>query len=82
MKKGVNQWVFPASLSLREIFQVTRKYGFDGIEMCPDEDGEISLNQPLSRWKEIASVAETSGVEVRSLACGLWLRRFWRSFRW
>lgn len=72
MKKGVNQWVFPASLSFQEIFQVTRKYGFDGIEICPDEEGEMSLNQPLSRWKEIASIAEASGVEVRSLACGLW----------
>ncbi|MEN3188936.1 MAG: sugar phosphate isomerase/epimerase family protein [Atribacterota bacterium] len=74
MKKGINQWAFPASLSFREILRVARKYGFNGIELCLNEEGEMSLNQPLSKWKEIISFAEANEIEVRSLACGL----FWK----
>lgn len=49
MKKGINQWVFPATLPLREVFRITRKYGFQGIELCPDEEGELSIHLPVSK---------------------------------
>lgn len=74
MKKGINQWAFPPSLSLREVFQLAQRYGFHGVELCPDEEGPASLSLPLSGWREIAAIAEEVGVGIRSLACGL----FWK----
>ncbi|MGB9553727.1 MAG: sugar phosphate isomerase/epimerase family protein [Candidatus Caldatribacteriaceae bacterium] len=72
MKKGINQWVFPPSLSPREIFQLAQKHSFDGVELCPDEEGTMSLHLPMAKWKEIVSLADETQVEIRSIASGLW----------
>lgn len=72
MKKGINQWVFPSSLSCREILRSAQKYGFHGVELCLEEEGEISLNTSPAKWKEVQSVTKDNGLELRSLACGLW----------
>ena len=44
MKKGVNQWAFPSNFSIPDIIQLAAKHRFDGVELCPDEEGNFPLN--------------------------------------
>jgi hexulose-6-phosphate isomerase len=38
MKKGVNQWLFPDSMSIERCMAVARDAGFNGIEVCMGEN--------------------------------------------
>ncbi len=71
MKKGINHWAFPAGMPVKEVINLSAQYGFQGIELCPEEEGEISLYQGEEKWKEIKTLAEDKGIEIRSLATGL-----------
>lgn len=74
MKKGINQWVFPANATFREIFELARKHGFQGVELCPDEEGLLSLKPGKDVLHELYSLSRDTGVAIRSLATGL----FWK----
>jgi len=72
VKKGVNLWAFPERLSLREIVEVSKKYGFQGIELCVGEEGDFSLHLPPARWESMRAEVSDGGLEIRSIASGLW----------
>lgn len=74
MKKGINQWAFPANLTFREIFTLAKKYGFQGLELCPDEEGPFPLKPKKDVLQELYSLSRDTGVAIRSLATGL----FWK----
>lgn len=38
MKKGINQWLFPDTMSIERCMAVAKDAGFDGIEICMGED--------------------------------------------
>jgi L-ribulose-5-phosphate 3-epimerase len=74
MKKGINQWAFPGNATFRDIFTLAAKYGFAGVELCPDEEGMFPLKPGREVLQEIRSLSQETKVEVRSLATGL----FWK----
>jgi hexulose-6-phosphate isomerase len=72
MKKGINCWSFAGDKTVSECMKLAKQAGFDGIELALSEDGEIRLN---SSEKEIAAIkqrAEDCGLELTSLASGLY----------
>ncbi|MEN3202647.1 MAG: sugar phosphate isomerase/epimerase family protein [Atribacterota bacterium] len=74
MKKGINQWAFPAGTTFRDIFALAKKYGFQGLELCPDEEGLFPLRPQKEVVQELRSLSQDTGITIRSLATGL----FWK----
>ncbi|MDD5522291.1 MAG: sugar phosphate isomerase/epimerase [Kiritimatiellae bacterium] len=73
MKKGINQWAFGAK-KLKDVFAMAKQAGYDGVEVVIDEkDGEINLNSTRKDIEKIVTTAQNAGVEISSLATGL----FW-----
>ena len=77
MKKGISIWSFPAG-SLKESFELAKDAGFDGVEVALDEEGEIGLNTTDSELLEIKKQAAEAGVELYSVASGLYWK-YWFS---
>lgn len=74
MKKGINQWAFPANTTFREIFELAKKHGFQGLELCPDEEGLLPLRPKKDVLHELSSLSQDTGIAIRSFATGL----FWK----
>ena len=72
MKKGISIWSFDASLSLEQCFKSAKKAGFDGVEVALAEDGEINLNSNAGDMEKIVASAKQNGIELYSLATGLY----------
>lgn len=53
MKKAINYWSFAKGTSLERAMMLAKDAGFDGIEFCMDETGELSTS---CRDREIAAV--------------------------
>ena len=71
MKKGINIWSF-AGGSLAENFRLAKDAGFDGVEVALDEQGEISLVSTQADMQKIRAAAEEAGIELYSVASGLY----------
>ena len=74
MKKGISAWAFPNKLTLGEIFKQARENGFEGVELAIAEDGELNLESSISDIKGIKQRACDNGIELYSVATGL----FWQ----
>ncbi len=72
MKKGINLWAFPEGLPLEEMVEASKDYGFQGIELCVAEEGDFSIALPPAKWHEVRTVVNDCGLEIRSIASGLW----------
>lgn len=71
MKKGISIWAFSGG-TYAENFDLVKRFGFDGVELSLDAEGETSLQ---STEKEILSVkqsAQDAGIELYSMATGLY----------
>ena len=76
MKKGISIWSFSA-MSLNDSFALAKKAGFEGVEVALDEkDGEITLNSTEKDLLEIKKQAENNGIELYSVASGLYWSYF------
>ncbi|WP_369017958.1 sugar phosphate isomerase/epimerase [Thermatribacter velox] len=71
MKKGINQWSFPQDMPVLEVLQRASKYRFQGVELCPDEDGIFPIKTNSEELKRIGNLASDLGIEICSLATGL-----------
>ena len=71
MKKGINIWSFTGQ-SLEEVFCLAKKAGFEGVELALAEDGELNLNTTESGALNIKKAADNAGIELYSLATGLY----------
>lgn len=73
MLKGVNQWCFPNQTPLEEVFAVSRKAGFDTVELNVYEPGNVGLTTDTTpeEAKAIRRQAEAHGIKLRSLSTGL-----------
>lgn len=71
MKKGISIWSF-GGLSVKESLKLAKAAGFDGVELALNEEGETSLLSTESELKEIKKTAEDLGLELYSVACGLY----------
>jgi hexulose-6-phosphate isomerase len=73
MKKGINQWAFGARPAA-EVFSLAKQAGFEGVELVMDEkDGIVNLGSTRKDIDQVLALAGKAGVEVSSLATGL----FW-----
>jgi hexulose-6-phosphate isomerase len=77
MKKAINYWSFPGGLegkkSVKEAIKEAKEYGFEGIELCVFEEGEVSLKTTKKDCDSILNEAKKVGIGISSLATGI----FW-----
>lgn len=71
MKKGISIWSFKDK-PLRQNFEIAKKTGFDGVEVALAESGEINLSSTEKQLLEIKKQAAESGIELYSVASGLY----------
>ena len=73
MKKSISQWAFPPETKLKECMTQAKKAGFEAIEVAITEKGEINLQSTREDMEKIVQEAKGEGLELSSLATGL----FW-----
>ena len=71
MKKGISIWSF-AGGTLEKCFRLAKKAGFEGVEVALAEDGEINLNSTKEELLKIKEQAISAGIELYSVASGLY----------
>ena len=71
MFKSINQWSFPAGMTVSEIMQQAKQLGFDAIEPAISETGELSLESTDDEIRAIRAEADRIGIRLSSLAGGL-----------
>lgn len=71
MKKGISIWSF-AEPDLRKCFELAKDAGFDGVEVALAEDGPITLKSTDEEILAIKKMAEEVGIELYSVASGLY----------
>ncbi|MFC5531444.1 sugar phosphate isomerase/epimerase family protein [Cohnella yongneupensis] len=72
MKKGINIWSFPGGMSLADSIRLAKTAGFEGIEPALGATGELGLDCTERELLEIRKTAEDTGIELTSLASGLY----------
>ena len=72
MKKGISIWSFPSEMKIIECMKMAKEAGFDGIELALNETGFMSLNSTEDEIKGYKEMAENIGIEISSLATGLY----------
>lgn len=72
MKKGINIWSFKEGTSTKECITLAKEAGFEGIELALNETGDVSLESNEKDLLEIKKFASESGIELPSLATGLY----------
>lgn len=73
MLKAINQWGFPESTPLEEIFKHCQSAGYDAIELNLNPAGGVglTLDTTAAEAEEIARLARQYGLQLRSLSTGL-----------
>ncbi|MBR5527443.1 MAG: sugar phosphate isomerase/epimerase [Clostridia bacterium] len=72
MKKGISYWSFTGK-SYKEAFEYAKNAGFDGVEVTLNPEGEVTMDTPDEQILEIKKQADEAGIELYSVATGL----FW-----
>jgi hexulose-6-phosphate isomerase len=71
MKNGASFYSFPQDCDLRYSMQTMKDAGYHGVELVLGSAGDITMNTPDVKIKEIAAMARDIGVEVCTI--GTWL---------
>ncbi|MBO3803788.1 MAG: sugar phosphate isomerase/epimerase [Candidatus Brockarchaeota archaeon] len=75
LRKAINYWSFPGgsegAKDVRECLKEAKAFGFEGVELCLSEKGEVSLESDPKGLERLAKDAKAMGVEISSLASGL-----------
>ncbi len=76
-KKGISYWSFAGGLEgtkpVAEAFNEAKALGYDSVEVCLSDTGDVSLTTTEKSAREIIKAAQDAGVEISSVATGL----FW-----
>lgn len=72
MKKGINIWSFEQDKPLGACMDLAKDAGYEGIELALAESGEINLQTDKVEIKAIKLLAKNIGIELTSLASGLY----------
>lgn len=73
MKKSISIWAFPG-MELKDAAKLAKDAGFEAIELGVAEEGDIALESKEEEVKKIGDMIRKTGLEVASLATGL----FWK----
>lgn len=71
MKKGISIWSFTEP-DIKKCLMLAKGAGFDGVELALDEQGPVNLNSTKEEMLEIKAFAENIGLELYSVASGLY----------
>jgi hexulose-6-phosphate isomerase len=79
MKKSINEWAFPAEMTMAEMMGLARAEGFAGFEVALGEDpdgslrraGRLTVEDCAAQAASLAETARAAGVEVSAVAVGL-----------
>ncbi|MBQ6902650.1 MAG: sugar phosphate isomerase/epimerase [Oscillospiraceae bacterium] len=71
MKKGISIWSF-AETDLKKCMELAKNAGFDGLELALDEHGPVSMDSTKEDILSVKKMAEETGIELYSVACGLY----------
>ncbi|MFH1006212.1 MAG: sugar phosphate isomerase/epimerase family protein [Candidatus Latescibacterota bacterium] len=72
MKKSISQWAF-AKDTATACMKLAKDAGFDAIELALAEDGDVALSSTEQKIRALRETADRIGIELASLATGL----FW-----
>lgn len=74
--KSLNYWSLPGGLDgtlpVEECLETAGRHGFDAVELCIGESGALGLETDKARCTAILAHAEKSGVQIASVASGLY----------
>lgn len=73
MKKAISIWAYPSDWPLSKCFDLAAKAGLEAVELAYAADGPIHPKTSPSEMKVICKQARDAGVELCSLATGI----FW-----
>ncbi len=73
---GINIWSYPKSLSIDYVLKHAAQTGYRGVEVAIYQEDVDALGSPQfdEKWRHVAEVAASLGLEIPSVATGL----FWR----
>ena len=72
MKKGICSFAFPGHMSFSEIFVQAKEFGFDGVELCLCENGELNPNVTDDKLARIMELAKKAEIELYSVTTSLY----------
>lgn len=72
IRKGINIWSFDQSLPLDACMRLAKEAGFEGIELAMAKDGSLGLHSSDEEILAVKRMAEEIGIEICSLATGLY----------
>ncbi len=72
MKKSVNGWTFAPEMPLAEVVKVVQQAGFQAFEPTIGEEGELTVTTDESAVRRLGERIRAAGLEVASLATGLY----------
>lgn len=68
MKVGLSTIITPAEWSFDETVRNAQAAGYEALELCIRDEGEITLDTPEAQLKDIAARAREANMELSSLA--------------
>lgn len=76
MKKGISQLSFLDDMAIGDVLELSKKSGFEGVELMLKEEGELSLDSSEKEIEAIKKLAQDIGIEIASLVSLIpWDRR-------
>jgi hexulose-6-phosphate isomerase len=72
IRKGINIWSFDQNLSIGDCMRLAKTAGFEGIELALSAGGPLGLKTPDDEIVALRRQAERIGIEINSLATGLY----------
>lgn len=73
--KGISYWSFPGAMDgskpIIEAFTEAKAAGFESIEACLSETGDVSLTTTEAHAIQIVKAAKDCGIQISSVATGL-----------
>ena len=70
MKTAVSFYTFDQNVNLREACEQAKKAGYDGVELCISETGELNMKTTERELQQIRRMANDMGLEICSV--GAW----------
>ena len=70
MKTAVSFYTFDQNVNLREACEQAKKAGYDGVELCISETGELNMKTTEREMQQIRRMANDMGLEICSV--GAW----------
>ena len=73
MKKGINFWAFEDGITAADAFRLAHDAGFEGVELTlAENEGPLTLSTTEEDCKKLAAEAAEAGVQLYSVATGLY----------